>query len=77
MRDCLEALDLAQAAQVLGHDDVPAAVQVGAGDAQRQRPHDLAGLGEPLAPAADQDAQPVDVQVEHARMVLCPQLGQH
>src|SRR5262249_45742789 len=77
VRDCLEALDLAQAAQELGHDDVPAAEQVGAGPAQRRRPHDLAGLGEPLPPAPYQGAQPVDVQVEHARMVLRPHPGQH
>jgi hypothetical protein len=49
--DLPESLDLAHASQVLGHDSVPAAAQEGAGHAQRQRPHDLAGLGESLAPA--------------------------
>src|SRR5215469_12613250 len=72
--DRLDLLDLTKPAQVLGHDNITALPQVGMGHAERERPHDLAGLGEPVPPAAHQVAQLIYVEVEHTGMLVYVQL---
>jgi len=43
---------------------------------ERERPHDGTGLGEAVAPAADQGAQQVNVEVEDPGVVVGVQPGQ-
>ena len=72
--DRLEAADLAQTSEVLRHDDVSTSAKVGAGHAEGDRAGDFAGFRETVLPAANHSAELVDVEIEHARVIVDVQL---
>ena len=66
--DVLESGDLVEPGEVLGHDDVAAAAQVGRGHRQREGPQDVVHPAPDVPPPAHQAVQGVDVEVQRAGM---------